>query len=379
MIDGPPSWWSTRYESAVGWCWSSWLRTRRGKASQRGVRPVGVVLDPPGLDQDLGFGQAGAELLDVEEFVADAAVEATRQRGSPRARRVDVGWCRVPAKRHQSPVPRRSARGRCPCAGAPGRHDGDQPAGRRPCHRRCTRGRPASRGLRGCARRRRGHLSRGRQRSGRTGSRSPTPGRAARPAAARPARSRPAALAGPGGRRKPSSRHKRWMLAVHAVQACPSLGAAPARPSANPTVDAPRRSDAAARSAASSPGRPARAPLRRAMLPATRHARRWDTPNRGPAGAPRPCGAAPGSEVSLGQLLEHVDVQGPWSATNRLSRALKVSSSRSRLACTRLHRMKASAAKRLRELEAENARLKRLVANQALDIDMLKELAEGNF
>jgi putative transposase len=41
--------------------------------------------------------------------------------------------------------------------------------------------------------------------------------------------------------------------------------------------------------------------------------------------------------------------------------------------------MKASAAKRLRELEAENARLKRLVANQALDIDMLKELAEGNF
>jgi putative transposase len=41
--------------------------------------------------------------------------------------------------------------------------------------------------------------------------------------------------------------------------------------------------------------------------------------------------------------------------------------------------MKASEAKRLQELEAENARLKRLVANQALDIDMLKELAEGNF
>lgn len=41
--------------------------------------------------------------------------------------------------------------------------------------------------------------------------------------------------------------------------------------------------------------------------------------------------------------------------------------------------MKSSQAKRLKELEAENARLKRLVANQALDIDMLKELAEGNF
>jgi hypothetical protein len=41
--------------------------------------------------------------------------------------------------------------------------------------------------------------------------------------------------------------------------------------------------------------------------------------------------------------------------------------------------MKASKAKRLKELEAENARLKKLVANQALDIDMLKELAGGNF
>jgi putative transposase len=41
--------------------------------------------------------------------------------------------------------------------------------------------------------------------------------------------------------------------------------------------------------------------------------------------------------------------------------------------------MKASQAKRLKDLEAENARLKKLVANQALDLDMLKELAEGNF
>jgi putative transposase len=41
--------------------------------------------------------------------------------------------------------------------------------------------------------------------------------------------------------------------------------------------------------------------------------------------------------------------------------------------------MKADEAKRLKELERENARLKKLVAEQALDIDMLKELAEGNF
>jgi transposase-like protein len=41
--------------------------------------------------------------------------------------------------------------------------------------------------------------------------------------------------------------------------------------------------------------------------------------------------------------------------------------------------MKASDAKRLKELEHENARLKKMVAEQALDIDMLKEISKGNF
>ncbi len=41
--------------------------------------------------------------------------------------------------------------------------------------------------------------------------------------------------------------------------------------------------------------------------------------------------------------------------------------------------MKADDVKRLRELERENVRLKRIVANQALDIDGLKEIARGNF
>ena len=41
--------------------------------------------------------------------------------------------------------------------------------------------------------------------------------------------------------------------------------------------------------------------------------------------------------------------------------------------------MKAQDAKRLKELETENKRLKNIVADQALDIAMLKELAEGNF
>ena len=41
--------------------------------------------------------------------------------------------------------------------------------------------------------------------------------------------------------------------------------------------------------------------------------------------------------------------------------------------------MKANDAKRLKELEKENQRLKRIVADQALDIDMLKFLSEGKF
>jgi transposase-like protein len=41
--------------------------------------------------------------------------------------------------------------------------------------------------------------------------------------------------------------------------------------------------------------------------------------------------------------------------------------------------MKASEAKRLKELEQENNRLKHLLADAELDEAMLKELAEGNF
>ena len=36
-------------------------------------------------------------------------------------------------------------------------------------------------------------------------------------------------------------------------------------------------------------------------------------------------------------------------------------------------------AKRLKTLEQENLRLKRIVANQALDLSILKEVAEGHF
>jgi putative transposase len=41
--------------------------------------------------------------------------------------------------------------------------------------------------------------------------------------------------------------------------------------------------------------------------------------------------------------------------------------------------MKVDAMKRLKELESENARLKKIVADQAVDLDILKEVSRGNF
>lgn len=41
--------------------------------------------------------------------------------------------------------------------------------------------------------------------------------------------------------------------------------------------------------------------------------------------------------------------------------------------------MKAGQAKRLKELEKENARLKKIVAEQAVDLSILREVAKGNF
>jgi putative transposase len=41
--------------------------------------------------------------------------------------------------------------------------------------------------------------------------------------------------------------------------------------------------------------------------------------------------------------------------------------------------MKAEEAVRLKKLEEENRRLKQIVADQALDIQMLKHLSEGNW
>jgi hypothetical protein len=41
--------------------------------------------------------------------------------------------------------------------------------------------------------------------------------------------------------------------------------------------------------------------------------------------------------------------------------------------------MKVDDAKRLRELERENVRLKRVVADRVLEVDALKEISRGNW
>ena len=41
--------------------------------------------------------------------------------------------------------------------------------------------------------------------------------------------------------------------------------------------------------------------------------------------------------------------------------------------------MQTDSMKRLKDLESENARLKKIVADQAMDISILKEMSRGNF
>ena len=84
-------------------------------------------------------------------------------------------------------------------------------------------------------------------------------------------------------------------------------------------------------------------------------------------------------EQAVRKVREGERLLGDGKDLTEVLRTLEISEATWNRWRTQYGGMKASEAKRLRELEAENARLKRLVANQALDIDLLKELAEGNF
>ena len=62
-----------------------------------------------------------------------------------------------------------------------------------------------------------------------------------------------------------------------------------------------------------------------------------------------------------------------------VSRELSVSESTFHRWRKRYGGMQTDAMKRLRELEKENARLKRIIAEQAVDISILREVGRGNF
>ena len=62
-----------------------------------------------------------------------------------------------------------------------------------------------------------------------------------------------------------------------------------------------------------------------------------------------------------------------------VAKALEVSEQTFHRSRTQYGGMKAEDAKRLKELERENAQLKRIVADQLLENQALREIAKGNF
>jgi putative transposase len=70
---------------------------------------------------------------------------------------------------------------------------------------------------------------------------------------------------------------------------------------------------------------------------------------------------------------------GEGSEVPEVAKALEVSEATYHRWRTQYGGMKADDVKRLKELERENQSLKRIVADKALEIDALKEIAKGNF
>ena len=68
-----------------------------------------------------------------------------------------------------------------------------------------------------------------------------------------------------------------------------------------------------------------------------------------------------------------------YAAIGAVLQALEISEATLNRWRTQYGGMKSEEAKRLKQLEDENARLKKLVAEQALDLSMLKEVAAKNW
>jgi putative transposase len=91
----------------------------------------------------------------------------------------------------------------------------------------------------------------------------------------------------------------------------------------------------------------------------------------------------PGKRYSVEQIVaklrEAERLQGQGQTIPQVCKRLGVSEQTFYRWRTKYGALKEDEAQRLKALELENARLKRIVAEQALDISMLKDVARGNF
>ena len=79
------------------------------------------------------------------------------------------------------------------------------------------------------------------------------------------------------------------------------------------------------------------------------------------------------------KLREAEALLGQGTAAADVTRKLGVSETTYHRWRARYGGMRPADTKRLRELEKENGRLKRIVADQAVDLSILREVAKGNF
>jgi transposase-like protein len=84
-------------------------------------------------------------------------------------------------------------------------------------------------------------------------------------------------------------------------------------------------------------------------------------------------------EQIIRKLREAERLLAEGKTTAEAAKALEVSENTFHRWRNQYGGMKANDVKRLKALERENATLKRIVADQAVDIDGLKEISKGNF
>lgn len=85
------------------------------------------------------------------------------------------------------------------------------------------------------------------------------------------------------------------------------------------------------------------------------------------------------AEQIVAKLREHEKLQAQGLTIPQACKRIGVSDQTFYRWRTRYGALKEDEAHRLKALEAENARLKRIVADQALDISMLKDLQKGKW